>query len=108
MSQHIDLTAYLPLITSKRAKATVICSIGYDAHIIITQYDENKRKLHDSGSIKFRWTELLLPSAASLKLTIEFYNPLSHNHSWCEYVELHIEPDYMVPDTSLLYPWEPI
>ncbi|CAF3861436.1 unnamed protein product [Rotaria sp. Silwood1] len=106
MNQHVDLTPYYELVHGRRAKATIICLVGYDTRVIVTQYDENKEKLVSSESIQFRWSELLKPAAASLKLSIQFTNPLNYDHSWCQHVELHVEPDFKTPDTHLLHPWE--
>lgn len=105
MSQNIDLGPYAKIIAHRRAKATIICSVGYDTHIIVTQYDADERIVLVSDPIQHQWSELLRPTATSLKVSIEFFNPVNYDHSWCQYIELHIEPDYKAPDTHLRYPW---
>ncbi|CAF3308919.1 unnamed protein product [Rotaria socialis] len=106
MNHYVGLNIYKTLIQARRAKATVMCHVGYSTRVIITQYDENNKSLGSSESIQYRWSELLKLSTTSLKLSVQFYNPIDHDQSWCRYVHLHIEVDFKTPDTQLFYPWE--
>ncbi|CAF4149608.1 unnamed protein product [Rotaria magnacalcarata] len=106
MNHYVDLNIYKTLIQARRAKATVLCHVGYSTRVIITQYDENNKSLDSSESIQYRWSELLKLSTTSLKLSVQFYRPIGRDQSWCHYVHLHVEVDFKTPDTQLLHPWE--
>lgn len=102
MKQTIDLSRFYAIISLKRARATVKGLMGYDTRVMVTQYDQNKKLLASSDSIVRYWSELLRSTAKSLEISIEFYNPLNKQFSWCHHIELHIEPDFYAPDTYLL------
>ena len=102
LTRNIDLTRYRPLIQAKRAQAAIRCFVGYSTRVTITELIENQTKLEPDDWTAFRWFALLKPTTTSLRITVQFAEPMNETFSWFHDIQLDIYADIKAPDSHLL------
>ena len=103
MDRKIDLTHYLPIIEARRARAVLLCSLGADTRIDITELALNQTKLEADNTTSRRWIALLQTTTVSLQIRVRFIRPQNFVLSWLNYIHLYVYSDIRAPDTELMH-----
>jgi hypothetical protein len=103
MDRNIDLTHYLPIIEARRARAVVLCYLGADTKIDITELAVNETKLEADNTTSRRWFALLQRNTVRLQIRVRFIQPQNVVLSWLNYIHLYVYSDIRAPDTELMH-----